>query len=82
MRSMTYRRAMMYAAASLFIGIPATSQASMEIPKSPAQHIRITRFADEPSSARNPFPGPELEPLRKAALTIHNDDDRKWSPCA
>jgi hypothetical protein len=77
MRSMTYRRVLLYAAASLFIGIPATSQVNMEIPKSPAQHIRITRFADEPSSARNPFPGPELEPLRKAALTIHNDDDRE-----
>jgi hypothetical protein len=77
MRSMTYRRAMMYAAASLLIGIPATPQASMDIPKSPAEHIRITRFADEPSTARDPFPGPELEPLRKAAFTIHNDDDRE-----
>jgi hypothetical protein len=77
MRSMTYRRAMMYAAASLLIGIPATPQASMDIPRSPAEHIRITRFADEPPTARDPFPGPELEPLRKAAFTIHNDDDRE-----
>jgi hypothetical protein len=77
MRSMTYRRAMMYAAASLLIGIPATSQVGMEIPRSPAERIRITRFADEPPTARDPFPGPELEPLRKAAFTIHNDDDRE-----
>jgi hypothetical protein len=76
MLSMAYRRGMLYSAASLFIGVPATSQANMEIPKSPAQNIRITRFADDPSSG-NAFPGPQLEPLRKAALTIHNDDDRE-----
>lgn len=77
MRSMTFWRVMLYAAASLLISIPATSQVNMEIPRSPAQHIRITRFADEPSSAWNPFPGPDLEPLHKAALTIHNDDDKE-----
>lgn len=76
MPSMAYRRGMLYAAASLFIGIPATSQANMEIPKGPAQHIRITHFVDDPSLG-NPFPSPELEPLRKAAFAIHNDDDRR-----
>jgi hypothetical protein len=76
MHSMTFCRGLLYAAASLFIGIPATSQVNTEIPKSPAQHIRITRFVDDPSLG-NPFPSPELEPLRKAAFTIHNDDDRE-----
>lgn len=77
MRSRTYRRGLLYAAASLFIGIPATAQVNMELPKSPAQNIRITRFADEPSSGKDHFPGPELKPLRDAAFTIHNDDDRE-----
>ena len=54
MHSMSCWRVLLYAAASLLIGIPATSQASMDIPKSPAEHIRITRFADEPSIARDP----------------------------
>jgi hypothetical protein len=71
---MTFCKGLLNAAASLLIGIPATSQVTMETPKSPAQHIRITPFVDDPSLG-NPFPSPELEPLRKAAFTIHNDDD-------
>jgi hypothetical protein len=76
MRPMSCRRGLLYAAASLLIGIPATSQGNMQLPKSPTQHIRITPFIDDPSLG-NPFPSPELEPLRKAAFTIHNDDDRE-----
>jgi hypothetical protein len=74
----SFARGLLYAAATLFIAIPATAQVNtMEIPKSPAKQIRITRFTDEPVPARDPFPGPELESLRKAAITIHNDDDRQ-----